>query len=38
MDPLRCDEGLHLGPLLEVTIPKPGNVNRYEDFDNLARL
>ena len=25
-----------LGPLLEATIPKPGNVNRYRDFDDLT--
>ncbi|WP_048151858.1 triphosphoribosyl-dephospho-CoA synthase [Palaeococcus ferrophilus] len=25
-----------LGPLLEATIPKPGNVNRYHDFEDLT--
>jgi len=25
-----------LGPLLEVAIPKPGNVNRYRDFEDLT--
>ncbi|ASJ05936.1 triphosphoribosyl-dephospho-CoA synthase [Thermococcus pacificus] len=25
-----------LGPLLEAAIPKPGNVNRYRDFDDLT--
>ncbi|WP_457753729.1 triphosphoribosyl-dephospho-CoA synthase [Thermococcus sp.] len=25
-----------LGPLLEVTIPKPGNVNRFRDFGDLT--
>lgn len=25
-----------LGPILEATVPKPGNVNRYRDFDDLT--
>ncbi|NJE07874.1 apo-citrate lyase phosphoribosyl-dephospho-CoA transferase [Thermococcus sp. M39] len=25
-----------LGPLLEATIPKPGNVNRFKDFEDLT--
>ena len=25
-----------IGPLLEVAIPKPGNVNRYKDFEDLT--
>ena len=25
-----------LGPLLEAAVPKPGNVNRYRDFDDLT--
>jgi len=25
-----------LGPLLEATVPKPGNVNRYRDFNDLT--
>lgn len=25
-----------LGPLLEVMIPKPGNVNRFKDFEDLT--
>ena len=25
-----------LGPLLEATVPKPGNVNRYRDFEDLT--
>ncbi|MDK2372664.1 MAG: triphosphoribosyl-dephospho-CoA synthase [Candidatus Korarchaeota archaeon] len=25
-----------LGPVLEATIPKPGNVNRYRDFEDLT--
>lgn len=36
MDPWDVTRAFTLGPLLEVTIPKPGNVNRYEDFDDLS--
>ncbi|NJE05170.1 apo-citrate lyase phosphoribosyl-dephospho-CoA transferase [Thermococcus sp. M36] len=25
-----------LGPLIEATVPKPGNVNRYRDFEDLT--
>ncbi len=36
MDPWDVTRAFTLGPLLEVTIPKPGNVNRYKDFDDLS--
>ncbi len=36
MDPWEVTRAFTLGPLLEVTVPKPGNVNRYRDFDDLS--
>ncbi|ASJ10210.1 apo-citrate lyase phosphoribosyl-dephospho-CoA transferase [Thermococcus sp. P6] len=36
MDRWRIVRAFILGPLLEVVVPKPGNVNRYADFDDLS--
>ena len=36
MERWRIIKAFTLGPLLEAAIPKPGNVNRYHDFDDLS--
>lgn len=36
METWRIIKSLTLGALLEVTIPKPGNVNRFRDFHDLT--
>ncbi|WP_297438562.1 triphosphoribosyl-dephospho-CoA synthase [Thermococcus sp.] len=36
MERWRIIKAFTLGPLLEAAIPKPGNVNRYRDFDDLS--
>ncbi|USS40471.1 triphosphoribosyl-dephospho-CoA synthase [Thermococcus aggregans] len=36
MDKWEVVKAFTLGPLLEVAIPKPGNVNRYRDFEDLT--
>ncbi len=36
VDPWDVVRAFALGPILEVTIPKPGNVNRYRDFEDLT--
>ena len=36
MERWRIIKAFTLGPLLEAAIPKPGNVNRYRDFEDLT--
>ena len=36
MERFRIVRAFVLGPLLEAAVPKPGNVNRYRDFDDLT--
>ncbi len=36
MERFRIVRAFVLGPLLEAAIPKPGNVNRHRDFDDLT--
>ncbi|NJE85098.1 apo-citrate lyase phosphoribosyl-dephospho-CoA transferase [Thermococcus sp. CX2] len=36
MERWRIIKAFTLGPLLEAAIPKPGNVNRYADFEDLT--
>ncbi|WP_297068617.1 triphosphoribosyl-dephospho-CoA synthase [Thermococcus sp.] len=36
MERWRIIKAFTLGPLLEAAIPKPGNVSRYRDFDDLS--
>ena len=36
MERWRIIKAFLLGPLLEASIPKPGNVSRYRDFDDLT--
>ncbi|AFL95589.1 ATP:dephospho-CoA triphosphoribosyl transferase [Thermococcus cleftensis] len=36
MDRWKIVRAFTLGPLLEAVVPKPGNVNRFEDFEDLT--
>ncbi|ACJ16777.1 ATP:dephospho-CoA triphosphoribosyl transferase [Thermococcus onnurineus NA1] len=36
MERWRIIKAFTLGPLIEATIPKPGNVNRFRDFEDLT--
>ncbi|NJE04376.1 triphosphoribosyl-dephospho-CoA synthase [Thermococcus sp. MV11] len=36
MDRWKIVRAFTLGPLLEAAVPKPGNVNRFEDFEDLT--